>query len=213
MMEIETPVWFYWLACGGAIAILFVKRQQIPSLLSPDLTLPQPQKGFIPALLLSWVATFAAAIAYIVLTQKQAPGSYHIPDLMLFTTFNGVLEQLMFVFWFLLGCWIAHQLKIQSGWKVFGLGFLVYSIYSALIHGLFWVNVLPPHEIMSGIAIRMGLLMVMSCLWMWLVWRYRAFAVTILMHCTIDFLSIGHLHFAWFEPYQLALAAAINGAG
>jgi chlorophyllide a hydrolase len=203
-VEIETPVWLYWLVCGVATSVLVLKRQQIPYLLSPDLKSSQPQKGYVPTIVLGWIVTLAAAIAYAVLTQKQASGSYHIPDLLIFSLLNGILEQLMFVFWFLAGCWIANRLNIQSSWMIFGFGFFSYSIYSGLIHGLFWVSVLPLHQAIGNIGIRLSLLLVMSLLWMWLFWRYRALVAIIAMHSVIDFLSIGHLHFHWFEPYQLA---------
>jgi chlorophyllide a hydrolase len=116
---------------------------------------------------------------------------------------NGVLEQLMFVFWFLLGVWVAQRLNIKASWQIFGLGFLSYSIYSGLIHGLFWTNLLPPHEIVKAVSVRLGLLLVMSIAWMWLFWRYRALVAIIAMHASIDFLSMGHLHFAWFEANVL----------
>jgi hypothetical protein len=210
-VEIETPVWLYWLVCGVATAVLVLKWQQIPNLLSPDLKSPQPQKGYGPAIVLGWITTLAAAVVYVVFTQKQASGSYHIPDLLVFSLLNGILEQLMFVFWFLAGCWLANRLNIQSGWKLFGVGYLSYSIYSGLIHGLFWVSVLPLHQILGNIGIRLGLLSLMSLLWMWLFWRYRALVAIIAMHSVIDFLSIGHLHFPWFEPYQLASWAVYVG--
>jgi chlorophyllide a hydrolase len=201
-MAIEGMVWLYWLVCGLATVVLWLNRQQIPSLLSPALTLPQPQAGYWWSISLGWTTTLLAGITYILFTHKEAPGTYHLSDLIEFSLFNGILEQLMFVFWFLLGCWIGRVLKLQQSWKIFALGFVSYSIYSGLIHGLFWVAVLPFHQIIDALGIRLGLLLVMSFLWMWLFWRYRAIMAIIAMHIVVDLLTIGHLHFPWFEAYQ-----------
>ncbi len=203
-MALETSLWIYWLLCGVAAAVLFVNRQAIPLLLSPDSAVePARQKGYLGAVVLGWSATFLAAAGYILLTKKEIVGAYQLPDLAAFTLFNGVLEQLMFVFWFLGGCLVAKLLGIQSGWKIFGLGFLGYSIYSGFIHGLFWVSVLPSHDISDFAIVRVGLLLLMSLSWMWLFWRYRAIVAIVCMHIVIDFLTVGHLHSTWFDAYQL----------
>lgn len=201
-MAIEGMVWIYWLTCGVVTALLLLNRQQIPNLLSPALALSEPREGYWLSISLGWVATLLAAVTYILFTHKEAPGTYHLSDLIGFSLLNGVLEQLMFVFWFLLGCWVGRLLKLQHSWQIFGLGFFSYSIYSGLIHGLFWVAVLPFHQIIDALGIRLGLLLVMSFLWMWLFWRYRAIVAIIAMHIVVDLLTIGHLHFPWFEAYQ-----------
>ena len=205
-MAIETSLWIYWLLCGVAATVLFFNRQDIPVLLSPNSAAAPPrQKGYWGAVALGWSATFLAATGYILLTKKEILGAYQLPDLATFTLFNGILEQLMFVFWFLGGCLVGKRLGIQSGWKIFGLGFLGYSIYSGFIHALFWVSILPSHDISDFAIVRVGLLLLMSLSWMWLFWRYRAISAIICMHIVIDFLTIGHLHFTWFDSYQLAL--------
>jgi chlorophyllide a hydrolase len=201
VMAIEMSVWIYWLACGLATILMLINQQSISILFSPCLDSPQRQQGYSLALILGWLATLLAAVGYVLLTRKDVEGSYQIQDLLVFSLLNGILEQLMFVFWFLLGCLLGNKLGIQSSWKIFGLGFLSYSVYSGAIHGLFWVTVLPSHQ--SVDVIRLGLLMMMSIAWMWLFWRYRAVVAIIAMHMAIDFLTIGHLNFAWFEPYQL----------
>jgi chlorophyllide a hydrolase len=200
-MAIEMSIWIYWLACGLATILILINQQSIPKLLSPCLDLPQRQHGYPLALILGWLATLLAALGYVLLTRKDVAGSYQIQDLSVFSLLNGTLEQFMFIFWFLLGCWLGSKLGIQPSWKNFGLGFLSYSVYSGAIHGLFWVTVLPSHQ--SVDVIRLGLLMMMSIAWMWLFWRYRAVMAIIAMHMVIDFLTIGHLNFAWFEPYYL----------
>jgi hypothetical protein len=199
-MAIEGQIWIYWLMCGVATTLLVLNRQQISSLLSPELALPQPRPGYRWALILGWIATLLAAMAYVLLTHKQVAGTYRIQDLVLFASLNGALEQLMFIGWFLLGCWIAHRLNIKLSWQMFGLGFFSYAIYSGAIHALFWVKVLPAHE---PAVIMPFLLVGMSLAWMWLFWRYRAIVTIVAMHIAIDFLTVGHLHFPWFESLSL----------
>jgi hypothetical protein len=167
-------------------------------------TNPVLKDGYGLAIALGWGTTLLAAVGYILLTQRDAVGAYHIQDLIVFTLFNGPLEQLMFIGWFLLGCLVARAMGVRSTWKIFGLGFLTYSIYSGFIHALFWVAVLPTHQVSEFVFIRIGLLTVMSLSWMWLFWRYRAIGTIICMHMVIDFLTIGHLHFHWFDSYQLS---------
>jgi chlorophyllide a hydrolase len=199
-MAIELSIWIYWLVCGLATILMLINQQSIPKLLSPYLDSPQRQDGYFLALILGWLATLLAALGYVLLTHKEVAGSYQIQDLLVFSFLNGILEQLMFVFWFLLGCLLGNKLGIQSSWKNFGLGFLSYSVYSGIIHALFWFKVLPDHQPALVMPV---VLLIMSLAWMWLLWRYRAVVAIIAMHMAIDFLTIGHLNFAWFEPYQL----------
>ncbi|HEY9625441.1 MAG TPA: hypothetical protein V6C78_34295 [Crinalium sp.] len=199
-MAIEMPIWIYWFICGLATALILINQQSIPKLLSPVLNSSQRQQGYSLALTLGWVATLFAALGYILLTHKEVAGSYQIQDLLVFSLLNGTLEQLMFIFWFLLGCWLAFRWSIQATWKIFGLGFLSYSLYSGAIHAFFWVKVLPAHQPALVIPV---VLFFMSLAWMWLFWRYCALGAIIGMHVALDFLAVGHLHFAWFEPYQL----------
>lgn len=195
-MSIEFPIWIYWLGCGLAAVLLRLNQQRIPVLLSPDFQVPQTQKqGYWLTLGLGWVATAVAAICYILLTQKEVSGFYTLTDLTVFTFINGCLEQFMFIFWLLAGCWLAKQIGVIVSWKVFGLGFLSYAIFSGAIHALFWINVLPQHHPSPFMPF---ILVAMSYLWMWLFWRYQAILAIIAMHMMIDFLTIGHLHFPWF---------------
>ncbi|MEO1403570.1 MAG: hypothetical protein AAFV72_20310, partial [Cyanobacteria bacterium J06635_1] len=127
-------------------------------------------------------------------------GPYELTDLTLFSIANGVLEQLMFVFWFLVGSYLGGRLFPKQPLRSFGMGYLSYVIYSGLIHPLFWVRVLPSHEPFLPMI---GILPLMSLFWMWLLWRYRAVTAIVAMHIVIDFLTIGHLHFPWFEALYL----------
>jgi chlorophyllide a hydrolase len=201
-MSIAASVWYYWLVCGLATMLLWVNWQRVPSLLSPTFKINNSREGYVETLMTGWITTVLTALVYILFTHKQAPGAYQLSDLIAFSFFNGVLEQLMFVVCFLLGCWLGYLLKMQS-WQIFVSGFLSFSVYAGLIHGLFWMAVLPSHQIVDAIGIPFAVLILMSFVWMQLFWRYQAVLAIIAMHIFLDFLSIGHLHFSWFDAYQL----------
>ena len=200
-MAIETNIWIYWLFCAIAMSIVITKRKSAVLLLSPNVDSIQKDKNYTIALALGWITTLLAATGYLLFTRKYETGSYEIPDLLLFAFSNGVLEQFMFVFWLLLGCYIGKKYASNSPKLIFTFGYISYAIFSGLIHAFFWTTVLPPHKPVSAImAVALSL---MSLVWMWLFWRYRAVLAIIAMHIVIDFLTIAHLHFHWFEAFQL----------
>ena len=200
-MAIETNIWIYWFF--GAIATILVisNRKFVAPLLSPSLNSPQKNKNYRIYLILGWISTLIAATGYILFTRKYETGAYEIPELLVFSFSNGVLEQFLFIFWLLLGCYLGKLYAPKSPWLIFTCGYISYAIFSGLIHAFFWTTVLPRHEPVSVImAITLS---IMSLVWMWLFWRYQAVGAIIAMHIVIDFLMIGHLHFTWFEPIQL----------
>jgi chlorophyllide a hydrolase len=201
-MLIGTSVWCYWLVCGCATSLLWMNWQHIPSLLGPAFGQCHSRQDYIQTVLVGWVTTLLTAIVYILFTHKQASGGYRFFDLLTFSFLNGVLEQLMFAFCFLVGCWLGCCFDLRP-WQIFGTGFFCFCIYAGLIHGLFWVTVLPSHYIVDAIGIPFAVLLLMSFVWMQLLWRHRAITAIITMHIFLDFLTIGHLHFSWFEAYQL----------
>jgi chlorophyllide a hydrolase len=197
---IERSVWIYWACCLAAAAAIVAQRHSVTLLLSPN-SGSAKKAGYKASVTLGWLATFATALTYALLTRKFETGSYRAAELVTFAVVNGVLEQFMFIFWFLMGCYLA---KISAPGKpilAFGFGYVAYVVYSGLIHGLFWVAVLPAHRPVTFIMV--VLLSITSLVWMWLFWRYRAIVSIVAMHIVVDILMIGHLHSAWFEDYQL----------
>lgn len=200
-MAIETNVWIYWSFCAVAMLLVIFGREKISiPLLSPNSISFQKDRGYFMSLGWGWGATMLAAAGYILFTQKYETGNYEIPDLLLFSFSNGVLEQFMFIFWLLIGCYIGKLYVPQKPKISFIFGFIVYAVFSGLIHAFFWTTVLPPHKPVS--VVMALVLTMMSMAWMWLFWRYRAVAAIISMHIFVDFFMIGHLHFTWFESLQ-----------
>lgn len=199
-MAIETNIWVYWLFCALATFWVIYNREFAYTLLSPALNSPQKKQNKTVFMILGWGCTFLASAIYILFTVKKNTGVYELPDLISFSLLNGVLEQFMFVFWFLIGCYLAQKKFPQHSILIFVLGYLGYFLYSGAIHPLFWFQVLPEHEPFLPMVF---ILPFMSLFWMWLFWRYQAIVAIIAMHIVIDFLTVGHLHFSWFESFQL----------
>ena len=198
-MHIELSIWIYWLFCAIATLLVIVNRKFAYELLSPESASSHQDRGYAVSLQLGWAATLLASGVYILFTIKKITGPYQLPDLTLFSLLNGVLEQFMFIFWFLVGCYLAQKRFPKQSVTVFILGYVSYCLYSGIIHPFFWFQVLPDHQPFMLMAL---ILPFMSAFWMWLLWRYRAVMAIITMHIVIDFLTIGHLHFTWFEPLQ-----------
>lgn len=202
-MAIETNIWIYWLLCAIATLLLINNRKFAYTLLSPNLNSPQKDQNYTIALILGWITTLIAATGYILFTRKYETGAYEIPDLLLFSFSNGALEQFMFIFWLLLGCYLGKLYAPNSPKLIFTFGYISYAIFSGLIHAFFWTTVLPRHEPVT--VIMAVALSIMSLVWMWLFWRYQAVVAIVAMHIVIDFFMIGHLHFTWFESLQLLI--------
>jgi chlorophyllide a hydrolase len=194
-MNIEAGIWTYWGLCLIAAIALVAHRQFAMGLLGPP---PASRTtGYRVSLTLAWLLTLLAAGGYVVLTKRLKPGSYALPDLVTFALLNGTLEQCMFIFWFLAGCYLARRLGLKHPAGRFLTGYSVYAIYSGLIHAWFWMKVLPAH--LPAGSVMVPALSIMSLSWMWLLWRYRSVLAIVAMHVTMDMLMIGHLHSHWFD--------------
>jgi hypothetical protein len=181
--------------------LVISNRQFAHTLLSPALDSAEKEQNKTIFLILGWFFTILTSLIYISFTVKKETGGYQLSDLISFSFLNGILEQFMFIFWFLLGCYLTRQKFPKHSILIFILGYLGYFLYSGAIHPLFWFQVLPEHEPFMPMAF---ILPFMSLFWMWLFWRYQAIVAIIAMHVAIDFLTVGHLHFPWFESIQLS---------
>jgi chlorophyllide a hydrolase len=198
-LAIEAAIWIYWGFCLIAAIFILANRQFIKTLLSSDSNTSENYTGFALSLSCGWITTLLVSTIYVLFTVKKEMGFYHLSDLITFSLVNGIVEQLMFIFWFIVGCFFGQKLFLKHPILIFISGYFIYCIYSGLIHVFFWVPVLPSHEPFAPMVV---ILPFMSLFWMWLFWRYQAIFSILFMHVAIDFLTIGHLHFSWFEPYS-----------
>lgn len=182
-----------------ATLLLIANRSLAYKILTADGKLRVDRQGYYLALMLGWLSTGLTAAIYILFTYKYVNGPYDLAALATFSCLNGTLEQGMFIFWFIVGAYSGVVLIPNRPKLFFGLGFFSYVVYSGLIHPLFWFSVLPAHEPFLPMV---AILPLMSLSWMWLLWRYQAIAAIVAMHIGIDFLTVGHLHFSWFESLQ-----------
>jgi len=67
-----------------------------------------------------------------------------IPTLIVFSIGNGIAETFMFYAVFRLGEWLASKATTNALLK-FCAGFIFFMIFSGIIHGLFWLQILPEH--------------------------------------------------------------------
>lgn len=200
-MAIETNIWLYWLTCALAMLIIVFNKPLVYSLLNSKTNFEEKNSNYNILLIAGWIATFIASISYVLFTSKNEVGVYQIPDLLAFSVLNGILEQFMFFFWFLLGCYFAKLWVAKNSIWIFISGYVTYAVFSGFIHALFWMNALPEHQPATGIVV--PLLSIMSYIWMWLFWKYKAIVPIILMHILVDIITISHLHYPWFESLQL----------
>lgn len=200
-MAIEASVWIYWGCCLIAASLVVAQRGSAEQLLGPRLESPLDKHGYKTALSFGWVLTLMTAFSYVLFTRKFETGPYSIGDIVTFSLLNGVLEQFMFIFWFLCGCYLGKLAAPANEKWVFASGYLGYFCFSGPIHAFFWVAVLPAHLPVTSLMV--SLLAATSLAWMWAFWRYRAVGAIVAMHAVMDFLMIGHLHTKWFEPHQL----------
>jgi hypothetical protein len=195
-MQIEKEVWIYWLFCLLAIWMIAANSKSVSAVLPPKRDLALERKRYKILLCLSWAITLLAGAGYVGFTHKLELGRYPPADVLLFAVANGALETFMFLFWFLLGCWLMRRISHNRAFTFLS-GFVTYSFYSGYIHATFWLAVLPKHIPVT--ALMAVLLTIMSCLWLWLFWRYRKIVPIIAMHATLDFIMAGYLHALWPE--------------
>ena len=133
-MAIETNIWIYWLFCAIATIAIVKNREFVEPLLSPSLNSPQKAQNYKISLIVGWIITLMATIAYILFTRKYETGAYEIPDLLVFSVCNGVLEQFMFIFWLLLGCYVGKLYAPNIPKLIFTFGYISHAIFSGIIH-------------------------------------------------------------------------------
>lgn len=192
-MNIEVSIWIYWVFCTIAMFLIIQNKAiLVPSLLSPYANNSATKRNYQYTIGLGWFTTLISAIGYILFSYKTEIGSYHVLDRLIFSVFNGILEQFMFLFWMLVGCYLAKQWFAHRPRLVFISGYLSFAVFSGFIHALFWKSVLPHHEPNTFIIITM--LSIMSLVWMWLFWRYKSIIPIMTMHVCLDWIMISHLH-------------------
>jgi hypothetical protein len=154
-------------------------------------TIAQP--GFVAYLVL----TFAFSQVLYVLVARHDDRPLRAMPTVIFALGNGIFETLAFAFVFWLGLVIGSGVvglfappAVASAFG-FGLGLIFFSIYGGLIHGLFWLRLLPPHldESPQSKAIRKFRPVAEVALvvgWSLCFWLYQDIWTVVALHILVD---------------------------
>jgi len=123
-----------------------------------------------------------------------------IPTLIVFSIGNGIAETFMFYAVFRLGTALAGRFT-QNPWALFITGFLFFIIYSGLIHGLFWINILPEHVVQTSIykPFFMPVQMLIAGSWALSFFWYRDIRSVIFLHALVDLTMVCNVKFSLFN--------------
>ncbi|MGB7511436.1 MAG: hypothetical protein WBP54_09145 [Pelodictyon phaeoclathratiforme] len=122
------------------------------------------------------------------------------PTVLVFSIGNGIAETFMFYALFRLGANLAGRLT-QNTWALFLIGFLFFIIYSGLIHGLFWINILPEHVVQTSIykPFFMPVQMLIAGSWALSFFWYRDIRSVIFLHALVDLTMVCNVKFSLFN--------------
>jgi hypothetical protein len=117
----------------------------------------------------------------------------------IFSVGNGVAETFMFYAMFRLGQTIVGK-DNGDGWAGFAVGFILFMAYSGVIHGLFWLPILPEHVVQTSpfkpffmpIQLMIALSWALSFFW------YRDIRTVFLLHAVVDLTMIMNVKFSMF---------------
>ena len=123
-----------------------------------------------------------------------------IPTVITFSIGNGIAETFMFYAVFRLGSALAGRFT-QNQWAIFITGFFFFMIYSGLIHGLFWLNVLPQHVVQTSPykPFFMPVQLLIASSWALNFFWYRDIRTVIFLHALVDLTMVCNVKFSLFN--------------
>ncbi len=119
---------------------------------------------------------------------------------LVFTIGNGIAETFMFYAVFHLGNALAGRFT-QNSWALFITGFLFFILYSGLIHGLFWINILPQHVVQTSLykPFFMPIQLLLAGSWALNFFWYRDIRSVIFLHALVDLTMVCNVRFSLFN--------------
>ena len=119
---------------------------------------------------------------------------------LVFSIGNGIAETFMFYAVFRLGTTLVGQVT-QNSWALFVTGFLYIIIYSGLIHGLFWINILPEHVVQTSLykPFFMPIQLLIAGSWALSFFWYRDIRSVIFLHALVDLTMVCNVKFSLFN--------------
>ncbi len=192
-MELSVPmmIYAYW-ALAILVGIIFFKKDILTFNREFD-------SRRIALLALSLVVVAINAWVY---THSTTDGGRALDPLtvLIFTIGNGVAETFMFYAVFRLGNALAGRFT-QNSWALFITGFLFFIIYSGLIHGLFWINILPEHVVQTSPykPFFMPIQLMIAGSWAFNFFWYRDIRSVIFLHALVDLTMVCNVRFSLFN--------------
>lgn len=119
---------------------------------------------------------------------------------LVFSIGNGVAETFMFYAMFRLGSLAASKVT-GNAWVQFAAGFFLFMIYSGLIHGLFWINILPEHVVQTSPykPFFMPVQLLIAGSWALNFCWYRDIRTVIFLHALVDLTMVWNVKFSLFN--------------
>ncbi len=192
-MELSVPmmIYAYW-AFAFLVGILFFKKDILAFNREFD-------SRRIALLATSLIVVAINAWVY---THSTTDGGRALDPLtvLVFTIGNGIAETFMFYAVFRLGNALAGRFT-QNSWALFITGFLFFIIYSGLIHGLFWINILPEHVVQTSLykPFFMPIQLLIAGSWALSFFWYRDIRTVIFLHALVDLTMVCNVRFSLFN--------------
>ena len=89
----------------------------------------------------------------------------------------------------------------QNPWALFITGFIFFMAYSGLIHGLFWLNILPEHVVQTSPwkPLFMPVQLMIAGSWALSFFWYRDIRSVIFLHALVDLTMVCNVRFSLFN--------------
>lgn len=183
-------IYAYW-AIAILIGVLFFRK---------DITAPNPPFDARRIGLLIFSVIILALNAYIYSNSTTDGGRVLDPwSALIFSVGNGIAETFMFYAVFRLGQSLVGKFT-QNQWAGFIVGFLFFMIYSGIIHGFFWLNILPEHVVQTSPfkPFFMPIQLMIALSWALAFFWYRDLRTVFVLHALVDLTMIMNVKFSMF---------------
>ncbi len=120
-------------------------------------------------------------------------------SVLIFSIGNGIAETFMFYAMFRMGEELVARIT-PNRWAGFAVGFLFFMIYSGIIHGLFWLPILPEHVVQTSPfkPFFMPIQLMIATSWALSFFWYRDIRTVILLHAVVDLTMAWNVKFSMF---------------
>ena len=120
-------------------------------------------------------------------------------SVLIFSVGNGIAETFMFYAMFRMGLALAGRFTANQ-WAQFITGFIFFMVYSGIIHGLFWLRILPDHVVQTSPfkPFFMPVQLLIATSWALSFFWYRDLRTVIFLHALVDLTMAWNVKFSMF---------------